>query len=91
MRPLALLRPMEKRFLSPMAFSHSDALDAAVLPVDVVGAPGLLRKGSPGAILHGRLEREHRRCQINSFGGGASEVLRDMVAYLGLGLPRSAG
>lgn len=61
------------------------------LLLDVVGAPGLLRKGSPDAILHGRLEREHRRCQINSFGGGASEVLRDMVAYLGLGLPRSAG
>ena len=60
------------------------------LLLDVVGAPGMLRRGSPGVILHGRLEREHRRCQINTFGGGASEVLRDMVAYLGLGLPRSA-
>jgi hypothetical protein len=38
--------------------------------------------------LSGRLESEYRRCQINTFGGGATEVLRDMVAQMGLGLPR---
>ncbi|MBS0377557.1 MAG: acyl-CoA dehydrogenase family protein [Proteobacteria bacterium] len=59
--------------------------------LEVTAAPGLLREGSPGAVLAGRLEAEYRRCQINTFGGGATEVLRDMVAQLALGLPRATG
>jgi alkylation response protein AidB-like acyl-CoA dehydrogenase len=60
------------------------------LLLDVTGAAGLVRDGSPGAVLRGRLEREHRRCQINTFGGGTAEVLRDIIAQVGLGLHRSA-
>ena len=60
------------------------------LLLDVVGATGLVREGSPGAVLKGRLEREYRKCQINTFGGGTAEVLRDMVAQVGLGMPRAA-
>ena len=60
------------------------------LLLEVTGSAGLLRHGSPGAILQGKLENEYRRCQINTFGGGATEVLRDMVAQMGLGLPRAA-
>ena len=58
--------------------------------LEVTGAPGLLKAGSPGAVLGGRLEAEYRRCQINTFGGGATEVLRDLVALQALGLPRGA-
>lgn len=60
------------------------------LLLDVLGAEGLVRAGSPGALLSGRIEREYRKCQINTFGGGTAEVLRDMVAQVGLDLPRAA-
>ncbi|WP_347271156.1 acyl-CoA dehydrogenase family protein [Rhizorhabdus histidinilytica] len=58
------------------------------LLLDVLGPAGLIREGSPGAVLRGRIEREYRKCQINTFGGGTAEVLRDMVAQVGLGMPR---
>lgn len=60
------------------------------LLLDVLGPVGLIRDGSPGAVLRGRIEREYRKCQINTFGGGTAEVLRDMVAQVGLGMPRGA-
>lgn len=60
------------------------------LLLDVLGPVGLIRDGSPRAVLRGRIEREYRRCQINTFGGGTAEVLRDMVAQVGLGMPRGA-
>jgi alkylation response protein AidB-like acyl-CoA dehydrogenase len=71
-------------------FSTESYIRVVRLLLEVTGAPGLLKRGSPGAVLNGRLESEYRRCQINTFGGGATEVLRDMVAQLGLGLPRAA-
>ena len=70
-------------------FSAESYIRVLRLLLDVTGAAGLLRAGSPGALLNGRLEAEYRRCQINTFGGGATEVLRDMVAQVGLGLPRA--
>ncbi len=60
------------------------------LLLDILGHGGLVREGAPGALLRGRIEREFRKCQINTFGGGTAEVLRDMVAQFGLGLPRHA-
>ncbi len=60
------------------------------LLMEVVGPQAQLRSGSPGAVLHGRLEEEYRRCQINTFGGGVNEVLRDMIATTGLHMPRAA-
>jgi alkylation response protein AidB-like acyl-CoA dehydrogenase len=60
------------------------------LLLDILGPVGLIRDGSPGAALRGRIEREYRKCQINTFGGGTAEVLRDMVAQVGLGMPRGA-
>lgn len=58
--------------------------------LDILGPVGLVRNGSPGAVLRGKIEREYRKCQINTFGGGTAEVLRDMVAQVGLGMPRGA-
>ncbi len=54
----------------------------------IVGAAGWLRPGSPGAVLHGELERAGRAAQINTFGGGVNEVQRDIVAAAGLGMAR---
>ncbi len=56
----------------------------------VVGAAGYLSPGSPGAALHGELERAGRQAQINTFGGGVNEVQREILATAGLGMKRSA-
>jgi 3-oxocholest-4-en-26-oyl-CoA dehydrogenase alpha subunit len=60
------------------------------LLIDVVGAAALVSPGSPGAFLAGRLERASRSAQINTFGGGVNEVQREIVAWAGLKLARSA-
>jgi len=40
-------------------------------------------------LLAGDVEEYYRRCQINTFGGGSVEVLREIVAQFGLGMPRT--
>ena len=70
-------------------FSTESYIRVLRLLLDVTGSAGLLRHGAPGAVLAGRLEAEYRRCQINTFGGGTTEVLRDMVAQMALRLPRA--
>lgn len=56
--------------------------------LEVVGMGGLYREGSAAAELAGSLEGEYRMATINTFGGGVNEMLRDMVAQFGLGMPR---
>lgn len=56
------------------------------LLMDVVGDASMLRWDSHGAVLAGDLETEYRKCQINTFGGGVAEVMRDLVASFGLGM-----
>ncbi|MBP1821628.1 acyl-CoA dehydrogenase family protein [Mycobacterium sp. OAE908] len=55
--------------------------------LDVVGQSGL-RKGATGP-LEGELESAYRLAVINTFGGGANELQRDIIAMAGLGLPRA--
>ena len=55
----------------------------------ILGAAGRIRPESPGAALAGQVEQLSRQGIVNTFGGGVNEVLRDMVATLGLGMPRS--
>lgn len=71
-------------------FGAEAVIDVMRLLLDVMGPAGLIRDGSSGAVLRGRIEREYRKCQINTFGGGTAEVLRDLVAQVGLGMPRAA-
>ncbi|MEV8031286.1 acyl-CoA dehydrogenase family protein [Streptomyces sp. NPDC086182] len=54
----------------------------------IVGADALVRSGSPGAFGVGELERMNRAAQINTFGGGVSEVQRGIVATMRLGMKR---
>ncbi len=56
----------------------------------VLGAAGLLRPGTPGAALEGRVEQLARRAQNNTFGGGTNEVMRDIVAAKTLGMTLGA-
>jgi alkylation response protein AidB-like acyl-CoA dehydrogenase len=57
---------------------------------EVLGAQGLLRPGSPGAVLQGRVETLARRAQNNTFGGGTNEVMREIVAAKNLGMTLAA-
>ena len=59
------------------------------LLLEVLGAPGILKAGSPGALLRGRIETYYRTTLVLSFGGGTNEVQRDIIAQLGLGMPRA--
>ena len=63
------------------------AVEAYRLLMEVLGARALVRAGSPGAALAGRIERLHRSALILTFGGGTNEVQRDIIATTRLGLP----
>ncbi|WP_327263296.1 acyl-CoA dehydrogenase family protein [Streptomyces sp. NBC_01232] len=51
---------------------------------EVVGEEALIR--GPAAFAGGELERMNRAAQINTFGGGVSEVQREIVAMMRLGM-----
>ncbi len=70
-------------------FGTEFALEAYRLLLEIVGRAGSLPEGSPGAILKGRLEEGSRSQTIFTFGGGTNEVQRDIIAMVGLGLPRA--
>ena len=55
--------------------------------MEVVGPQAGLAAGSEGAVLAGRLERYHRSALVMTFGGGTNEIQRDIIGYVGLGLP----
>lgn len=57
---------------------------------EVLGVAGLLRPGSTGAAINGRVETLARRAQNNTFGGGTNEVMRDIVAAKALGMTLAA-
>ncbi|WAL96530.1 acyl-CoA dehydrogenase family protein [Streptomyces sp. Je 1-369] len=53
---------------------------------EIAGEAALVRAGSPGGFGDGELERMNRAAQINTFGGGVSEVQRELVATMRLGM-----
>jgi len=64
-------------------------MEAFRLLLEVVGQAGYLTRGTPEAVLAGRLEMYARSMVILTFGGGTNEIQRDLIAIFGLGLPRS--
>jgi alkylation response protein AidB-like acyl-CoA dehydrogenase len=65
------------------------ALDVYRRLLEVVGQAGYLVDGTPGAVLRGRLEQQARSQTIFTFGGGTNEIQRDIIAMIGLGMPRA--
>jgi alkylation response protein AidB-like acyl-CoA dehydrogenase len=57
--------------------------------IDLVGLPATLHHGEAGAVLDGDVEKAFRAGVVTTIYGGASEILRDIVAELRLGLPRN--
>ncbi len=54
------------------------------LLLEVMGPAGTLKRGSPEAVLQGRVERAYRGTLILTFGGGTNEVQRDLISVFGL-------
>jgi alkylation response protein AidB-like acyl-CoA dehydrogenase len=57
--------------------------------LEVLGQEGVVKDGSPGARLRGRVERYYRTSIVLTFGGGTNEVQRDIIAMAGLRMPRA--
>jgi alkylation response protein AidB-like acyl-CoA dehydrogenase len=74
---------------SVKVFSSESFVKIYQLLLEVLGPEGALRVGSPGALLRGRIEQYYRTTLVFTFGGGVNEVQRDIIATLGLGMPRS--
>ncbi|GAB2976829.1 acyl-CoA dehydrogenase family protein [Nocardioides montaniterrae] len=55
--------------------------------MEVVGPNAGITADSPGAAVAGRLERYFRSALVMTFGGGTNEIQRDIIGYVGLGLP----
>ena len=55
--------------------------------MEIVGPEAAVTGDSEGAVLAGRLERYHRSALVMTFGGGTNEIQRDIIGYVGLGLP----
>lgn len=56
--------------------------------IDLVGMGGTLAEGSPGAIANGRIDQVLRQSIMLVVGGGTNEIQRNIIAQMGLGLPR---
>jgi len=64
-------------------------MEAARLLMEVMRDQAPLQGESPGAVLHGRVERMLRSMHILTFGGGTNEMQRDLIAIFGLNMPGS--
>jgi len=56
--------------------------------MEILGLHGQLQENSKWAPLNGRMERLCRESLFYTFAGGTSEVMRNIIAIRGLGLPR---
>jgi alkylation response protein AidB-like acyl-CoA dehydrogenase len=70
-------------------FGTELALEAYRLLMEIVGPTAYLEAGTPGAVLAARLEQNFRAQTIFTFGGGTNEIQRDIIAMIGLGMPRA--
>jgi hypothetical protein len=60
----------------------------AYLGLDILGSRGTLERYAPGAPLEGEFAHLARASVVDTIGGGTSEILRNVIATRGLGLPR---
>jgi alkylation response protein AidB-like acyl-CoA dehydrogenase len=57
--------------------------------LEIMGLYGQLQRGDELAPGGGRVEHHHRDDLFFTFGGGTNEIQRDIIASVGLGLPKS--
>jgi alkylation response protein AidB-like acyl-CoA dehydrogenase len=57
--------------------------------MEIIGPASTLTKDSTGAVLGADLERAMRNTLVLTFGGGTNEIQRDIIAMVGLAMPRA--
>jgi alkylation response protein AidB-like acyl-CoA dehydrogenase len=57
--------------------------------MEVLGQGAYIAKNSPAAVIEGELEHAYRAAPVGTFGGGVNEVQREIIAMVGLGMPRA--
>jgi alkylation response protein AidB-like acyl-CoA dehydrogenase len=68
-------------------FMNETGQHVADAALDLLGPAGQLKPGSDDAPLGGRFERSYRYTVVDTIGGGASEIQKNIIARRGLGLP----
>jgi alkylation response protein AidB-like acyl-CoA dehydrogenase len=68
-------------------FMNETGQRVADAALDLMGAAGQLRAGEADSPLAGRFERSYRYTVVDTIGGGASEIQKNIIARRGLGLP----
>jgi alkylation response protein AidB-like acyl-CoA dehydrogenase len=68
-------------------FMNETGQRVADAALDLMGAAGQLKAGVQGAPVGGRFERSYRYTVVDTIGGGASEIQKNIIAKRGLGLP----
>lgn len=77
----SVLVSVEKIFSSELRQRIADVGTA------MLGPAGLIAGSDPRAVMAGKFERLYRAAPLLRFGAGANEVLRDVIAQRGHGLP----
>jgi alkylation response protein AidB-like acyl-CoA dehydrogenase len=70
-------------------FGSEFYIEAYRLLMECFGSEAYVKVNSPGAKLKGRIERSYQGTLILTFGGGTNEIQRDIIAMVGLGMPRA--
>jgi alkylation response protein AidB-like acyl-CoA dehydrogenase len=70
-------------------FMNETGQRVADAALSLLGPAGQLKPGADGAPLGGRFERSYRYTVVDTIGGGASEIQKNIIARRGLGLPPS--
>jgi len=100
---IEVARCLEERAFSLLAEGEAPGVESGVvklfgselrqrffyLAIDILGMWGRLTESDPCAPLKGEMERLCRMAVVDTIGGGTSEILRNVIALRGLGLPKS--
>jgi alkylation response protein AidB-like acyl-CoA dehydrogenase len=64
-------------------------LEMARFATELAGEAGVLVDGDPNVLAHGRWQDEWLYARAYTIAGGANELMRNLIAERGLGMPRS--
>lgn len=79
---------MHDAAMAKLMFSELN-LEMARFAVELGGEDGLLVEGDPNALDGGRWQDEWLYARAYTIAGGSSEIMRNLIAERGLGLPRA--
>jgi alkylation response protein AidB-like acyl-CoA dehydrogenase len=87
----AVAEGLDNNVSGPMtkAFSATSFLDDSRAWMDLLGPLGTLEQGEAEALADGAFAASFRATPVTTIYGGTIEILRNLIAQLGLGLPRS--